>query len=56
MPTAKNNNCKCTNWPGFTCGYCLQNIKPYFFTLDNGTRVYAVREVRPVVREDIKES
>jgi hypothetical protein len=27
-----NIECKCE--PNFTCGYCLRNAKPYFFTPD----------------------
>jgi len=27
---AKSVECKCD--PRFTCGYCLRNMKPYFFT------------------------
>lgn len=34
----RNPECQCTY--NFTCRYCLQNAKPYFFTLTNGTRIY----------------
>jgi len=35
---AKNIECKCTY--NFTCGYCLANRKPYFYTLSNGSAIY----------------
>jgi hypothetical protein len=37
---AKNTECKCTS--SFTCGYCLRNAKPYFYTLEDGTRIYDI--------------
>ncbi len=35
---ARNVECRCD--PRFTCGYCLRNAKPYFFTLTSGERIY----------------
>jgi hypothetical protein len=37
---ARNAECKCE--PRFTCGYCLRNAKPYFFTLASGERIYEI--------------
>jgi len=38
---ARNENCKCD--ARFTCGYCLRNAPPYFFTTDSGVRIYETR-------------
>ena len=32
---AKSTNCKCEY--NFTCGYCLQNAKLYYFSLSDGS-------------------
>ena len=38
---AKNIECKCE--PNrFTCGYCLRNAKPYFYTLSDGSAIYLI--------------
>lgn len=37
---ARNIECRCTD--RFTCGYCLRNKKPYFFTLSSGAAVYEI--------------
>ncbi len=37
---ARSVECECTS--NFTCGYCLRNAKPYFFTLESGARIYSV--------------
>ncbi len=36
--TARNINCGCTH--NFTCKYCLQNAKPYHYTLNDKSRIY----------------
>jgi hypothetical protein len=38
---ARNAECKCD--PRFTCGYCLRNAPPYFFTLSDGSAIYESR-------------
>ena len=35
---SRSVECKCES--NFTCGYCLRNAKPYFFTLASGERSY----------------
>jgi hypothetical protein len=37
---ARSEHCKCDS--RFTCGHCLKNAKPYFFTLASGERIYEV--------------
>lgn len=32
-----NVECKCD--PRFTCGYCLRNMKPWFYTLPDGSAI-----------------
>lgn len=34
----KSIECKCDY--NFTCGYCLRNAKPYYYTLSSGERIY----------------
>ena len=36
---ARNENCRCDS---MTCKYCLQNRKPYFFTLSDGSAIYDI--------------
>jgi hypothetical protein len=40
MSGAKSIECKCTD--DFTCGYCLRNAKPWFYTLSDGSAIYDV--------------
>ena len=40
----RNIECKCDS--RFTCGYCLRNIKPYHFTLSDGSAIYETRVQR----------
>lgn len=50
---ARNIECKCEH--NLTCGYCLRNAKPYFYTLDSGERIYqpSMRRRKPsTVPED----
>lgn len=35
---SRSVECRCE--PRFTCGYCLRNAKPYFYTLSDGSRIY----------------
>jgi hypothetical protein len=42
---ARSEHCKCNHL--FTCGYCLANRKPYFFTCDDGTRIYETPARKP---------
>ena len=35
---ARSAKCECTS--RFTCRDCFDNRKPYFFTCDDGTRIY----------------
>lgn len=35
---ARSAECKCER--NFTCGYCLRNAKPWFFTLSDGSAIY----------------
>jgi hypothetical protein len=37
---AKSAECKCER--NFTCGFCLRNAKPCFFTLQDGSAIYEV--------------
>ena len=39
---ARNIKCKCEY--NFTCGFCLRNVPPYFFTLSDGSAIYETRE------------
>lgn len=34
---APGETCECD--PRFTCGYCLRNAKPYFWTLSDGSAI-----------------
>jgi hypothetical protein len=34
---AKNVECKCDD--NTTCGYCLRNMKPYHYTLSDGSAI-----------------
>lgn len=34
---ARSSECQCTY--NFTCGYCLRNMKPWFFTLSDGSAI-----------------
>jgi hypothetical protein len=36
---AKSADCKCEAGR-FTCGHCLRNAPPYFFTLSDGSAIY----------------
>jgi hypothetical protein len=35
---ARSVECKCEF--NFTCGYCLRNAKPWFYTLSDGSAIY----------------
>lgn len=40
MAGARSAECKCES--NFTCGYCLRNRKPYFYTLHDGSAIYEI--------------
>ena len=42
---ARNIECQCE--PSFTCGYCLRNAKPYFFTPSTNEEQMARAIARP---------
>jgi hypothetical protein len=44
MSRARSADCRCER--SFTCGHCLRNAPPYFFTLDSGERVYGMPAVQ----------
>jgi hypothetical protein len=37
---SRSIECRCD--AHLTCGYCLRNRKPYFFTLSDGSAIYEV--------------
>jgi hypothetical protein len=37
---AKSIDCKCEH--NFTCGYCLRNAPPWFYTLSDGSAIYEI--------------
>lgn len=51
--SARPAECKCTD--SFTCGYCLANAKPYFFTLDDGS-VFYVNPTREGKRDPLPDA
>ena len=51
-----NIECRCD--PQFTCGYCLRNAKPYFYTLSDGSTIYetTVRRSSALDKEEEEKS